>query len=104
MASVMDATFTIERELRPCLVDGKRALWHEWTTRQEIVPPSIMAGGHGGGQISATLALIEYEDGTAAEVYPSRVRFLDTVCKMQEMEGAFILAEERGLIEKEAQP
>ena len=65
------------------------------------MPPSIMAGGHGGGQISATFALVEYEDGTVAEVYPSRVRFLDTKCKMQGMEGAFILAEERGLIKKE---
>lgn len=101
MASIGGATFTIEKVLRPCLVDGKRALWHEWTTRREIVPPSIMAGGHGGGQISATFALVEYEDGTAAEVYPSRVRFLDTACKMREMEGAFILAEERGLIKKE---
>lgn len=102
--SSMDATFSIEAELRPCLVDGKRALWHEWTTRWEIVPPSIMAGGHGGGQVSASLALVEFEDGTVAEVYPSRVRFLDTACKMREMEGAFIYAEERGPNEKEAQP
>ena len=100
MESIGGMKFTVENVLRPCLVDGKRALWHEWTTRQEIVPPSIMAGGHGGGQISATLALIEYEDGTAAEVYPSRVRFLDTACKIREMEGAYLLAEERGLIKK----
>lgn len=100
MAS-MDATFSIGAELRPCLVDGKRALWHKWTTRWEIVPPSIMAGGHGGGQVSASLALVEFEDGTVAEVYPSRVRFLDTVCKMDKVEGAFLYAEERGLIKKE---
>lgn len=97
----LSSTITITKELRPCLVDGKRALWHEWTTRREIVPPSIMTGGHGGGQISATFALVEYEDGTVAEVYPSRVRFLDTACKMAEVEGAYMLAEER---KKEAQP
>lgn len=101
MESIGGATFTIEKVLRPCLVDGKRALWHEWTTRQEIVPPSIMAGGHGGGQISATFALVEYEDGTVAEVYPSCVRFLDTVCKMANEKGAYLIAEERGLIKKE---
>lgn len=101
--SIMDATLSVEAELRPCLVDGKRALWHEWTTRWEIVPPSIMTGGHGGGQVSASFALVEYEDGTVEEVYPSRVRFLDTVCKMGSVRGAYILAEERGLIKKEAQ-
>lgn len=99
----LDATFSVEAELRPCLVDGKRALWHEWTTRWEIVPPSIMVGGHGGGQVSASLAVVEFEDGTVAEVYPSRVRFLDTVCKMASVRGAYLAAEGRGLIEKEAQ-
>lgn len=101
--SSMDATFSIEAELRPCLVDGKRALWHEWTTRWEIVPPSIMTGGHGGGQVCASLALVEYEDGTVAEVYPSRIRFLDTVCKMASVRDVYMHAEECGLIEKEAQ-
>ena len=36
-----------------------------------------MRGGHPGGQISATFAIVEYEDGTIHEVEPQNVRFVD---------------------------
>lgn len=93
--AIMPNTITLMYELRPCLVDGKRALWHRWIHRQEIIPPSIMQGGHGGGQVSALFALVEYAGGTMEEVYPERVRFLDTLHKMAEMEGAYMLEESR---------
>lgn len=101
MASVMDATFTIERELRPCLIDDRfKAVWHTWAQRPYL--------GRN-GEIAVTVAMVEYEDGGVDYVAPSRLRFLDTKRKTQRMEGDFILAEELGLIKKpqpskEAQP
>lgn len=83
----MNTTFTIKEHLRPCMVDNKPALWHRWTNRREIVPPSGMVNGqlpHAGGVIEGTFALIEYTDGQVAEVYPERVRFLDTEDELRE--------------------
>lgn len=61
---------------RPCFVDGRRARFHRWCDRSEIVAPSCMTGGHNGGEQRCVLGLVEYEDGTCAEVYPSRIVFL----------------------------
>ena len=36
-----------------------------------------MRGGHPAGQISATFALVEYEDGTIHETEPTQIRFVD---------------------------
>lgn len=80
----LGGTITVQGELRPCLVDAKPALWHRWTTRSEIVSPAMLKGGHLGGNITACFALIEYEDGQVAEVYPDRVRFLDTEGKLRD--------------------
>lgn len=76
--------FVIKFDFRPCLVDGRNAMWHRWTIREEIVPPSIMKGGHCGGHVSCLFALVEYEDGTVAEVLPHKVRFLDSAAKFEE--------------------
>lgn len=101
MANVMGVTCTVELELRPCLVDGRfKAMWHTWALR------SYMGSG---GEMAVTVAVVEYEDGGVDYVLPTRLQFLDTKSKMREIEGAFIYAEERGLIKKprpskEAQP
>lgn len=42
-----------------------------------VVEPSPMIGGHSGGQMSLTLAIVEYEDGTVHEAYPHEVVFTD---------------------------
>ena len=63
-------------EYRPCYVDGKKALFHRWEDRAEVVEPSIMVGGHPGGQLKWTCAIVEYEDGTIETVYPTKVRFI----------------------------
>ena len=64
-------------DLRPCIVNGKPALFHRWADWSEIVEPAIMRGGHGGGVVRAALAIVEYEDGTVGRVLPEKVRFLD---------------------------
>lgn len=76
--------------LRPCIVYGdKKALFHRWSDKCQVIEPSIAVGGHPGGQLSQTVAIIEYEDGSVAEVYPSRVRFLDTPGQMDEFEACY---------------
>ncbi len=39
----------IETELRPCLINGKKALFHNWSNKSQIVDPSPFVGGHQGG-------------------------------------------------------
>lgn len=54
-----------------------KALFHCWSYRSEVIGESPLRGGHPGGQISATFALVEYEDGTIHEVEPQNIRFVD---------------------------
>ena len=68
--------------LRPCLIDTEenlaKAWFHRWTERNEFIPPSPMIGGHSGGMLKYTFALVEFEDGHVGEVAPERVKFTDT--------------------------
>ena len=105
--STLDGKITIERELRQCIVhipavtktrypDRKstaknerpyqevivpekkiKALFHCWDHRSELCDASPMIGGHPGGQVSGTFAIVEYEDGTIHEVKPTYIRFVD---------------------------
>lgn len=75
-------TITISQsEYRVCIVDGKNALFHTWEIKRQIIEPSLMQGGHNGGTVQATLAIVEFEDGTIEEVYPYRIKFLDNKLK-----------------------
>ena len=77
-------------EKRPCVVSvvtryknrkiethTRNALFHRWADKAEIVPPSVLKGGHGGGVVRGVLAIVEYEDGTIGEALPENIRFLD---------------------------
>ena len=63
---------------RLCKVGDRKALFHRWYEERQIVPPSLMTGGHQGGEIATTMAIVEYLDGQVARVHPERVIFLDT--------------------------
>lgn len=76
-----NTTITMKSELRPCIVNGQKALFHRWEQYSEIVPPSPLRGGHGGGVIARVLGIIEREDGTVHQAYPSEIRFTDGKCK-----------------------
>ena len=76
MAS-LDSTITIQHERRPCYVDGKKAMFHQWANRQEIIAPSVAVGGHGGGVVAAVFGIVEFEDGTVQERRPNDIRFAD---------------------------
>lgn len=67
----------IKHELRPCIVNGLKSLFHGWEQRSEVIPPSPLKGGHSGGEIKLTLGIIEREDGTIHKAYPEEIRFVD---------------------------
>lgn len=57
----------IKQELRPCLVNGKKALFHKWIVKTDICEHKHSAG------------LVEFEDGTVDEVYYSKIKFIDNI-------------------------
>lgn len=65
-------------KLRLCKV-GQEVYWfHGFTQISQIVPPSLMRGGHGGGVVAGAYAVLERRDGTVGLVEAQRVQFLDT--------------------------
>lgn len=53
------AAFEMTLKLRPCLVKGKKHLFHCWDHRAWTVGESALRGGHAGGQCSMVLAVVE---------------------------------------------
>jgi hypothetical protein len=87
------AGFYVQPELRPCYVkvreydakkgnvvhtgEEKKALFHMLSHESHIVPPSMMVGGHSGGVVSGTLAIVEFEDGSIRKCDLEDIRFCD---------------------------
>lgn len=74
-----------DTEMRPCLIGkdfDQKALFHRWVDLSQIVPPSLMAGGHGGGVVKDVCALVETEDGTMKRVDVRCIRFIDSCAKI----------------------
>lgn len=72
----------VETKLRPCHVRVKggtikRALFHGWDFISEVVEPSPMIGGHPGGTVTYTRAIVELESGHITTVMPESIKFLD---------------------------
>lgn len=67
---------------RPCLLhDGggfHAALCHGFYNAAEVVPPSLMRGGHSGGQLATVHVLVELETGQLIQTEPSRVIMMDS--------------------------
>ena len=81
----MKSVITVERELRRCIVKGKKALFHRWEDKSEL-----HRGGKAlrtidvdipSGYIKGTIAIIEYENGVVTECYPYEIQFLDNKLK-----------------------
>lgn len=65
-------------ERRICIINNnEKALFHKWVTRKNVIEPSPMIGGHPGGEIQFELGIVEFEDGTIAEVAPHQIKFID---------------------------
>lgn len=68
MASLND--IKIVTELRPCIINGKKALFHLWIKKKDIVMQSEYING-----------LVEFIDGTVEEIYAEKIRFCDNKIK-----------------------
>lgn len=74
-----DTTKREENTLRPCWVNGRRALFHRWAEDARPTKPR----GHENDdncpyfQLHAIHAIVEFEDGTVAKVWPQVVQFMD---------------------------
>lgn len=87
----------VNKNYRPCSVNGKPAIFHRWAKKEQVYLqfnnflhkemmddivknfnenhfyPSVASTR----KVVNTLAIVEYDDGTVAEVEPSSIRFLD---------------------------
>lgn len=82
MAKFTNVDFKISMDLRPCSVEVAdkaliNGLFHKWVDKCEIIPPSIMVGGHSGGELKYCVGLVELEDGKVIAVLPSAITFTD---------------------------
>lgn len=68
MAS-LDSKIYIETELRPCIVDGRKALFHKWDKERNLLNQEDI------------VALVEYEDGQVDTVTRNRIKFVDNKIK-----------------------
>ena len=82
MASVSNWILERYDVRRPCVYNGKngpeKCLFHMFSTESYIVPPSLMVGGHCGGQVSEVVAILEFEDGSVKKVGTDEFKFDDT--------------------------
>lgn len=64
---------------RPCIVEGRRAIFHRWSDSARSKPPRGMEEDENAQrfQIWNVHGIVEYEDGTVARVWPSNIRFVD---------------------------
>ena len=70
----------IKNDLRPCYItansgDEVKALFHCWATYSNVIPPSVLKGGHTGRVVSRTVAIVEIDDGRVLEIHPTNIRF-----------------------------
>lgn len=68
----------IGRKLQETRKWEEKALFHRWVEERQLVDASPMIGGHPGGEVATTLAIVEYMDGCVEKVLPEQIRFLDT--------------------------
>lgn len=59
----------IKTELRPCLVKGKKALFHKWVHTKNLFGQEFEVG------------IVEFIDGPVEEVTPDNIRFCDGKAK-----------------------
>ena len=81
--AALDGKITIERELRPCIVENSvKGLFHLWAVKRtphyEIKSPvKGFLEQSFEGFAEYIVAIVEYEDGAIHEVEPTQIRFVD---------------------------
>lgn len=77
------AELYMQPKLRPCYIVGEnnkriKGLFHCWNHISEVICPSLMIGGHTGGVIAHTSAIVELADGSITNIRPESIFFLDS--------------------------
>lgn len=70
--------FSVEEKLRPCYVEGEKALFHRWADRAETHGASLAQGGFPAGQYWQVFGIVEFESGLVGCIPINEIRFLDT--------------------------
>lgn len=65
-------------QYRLCEVNGEIGYFHGWEAFFDVISPSLMIGGHPGGQLSRTYGIVEFPD-RIEEVTPSQIKFRDEI-------------------------
>jgi len=93
----MTSEIILKNELRPCIVNGQKALFHKWAetenvilkfnglataetiqkAKKEFLRGGVISSEFSPEKIKAVVALVEYEDGQMDEVKATAVRFID---------------------------
>lgn len=78
MGQAQTPQFKITQELRPCFVNGRRALFHRWADSARPAKPYGQEDDENAPnyQLHSVQAIVEYDDGTVARVWPSALKFL----------------------------
>ncbi len=56
----------IKQEVRPCYINGKKALFHLWIKKIDFITKNEFVKG-----------LVEFADGTVEEIEADKIRFCD---------------------------
>ena len=69
----------IKQERRPCWVNGRRAMFHQWANSARAVVPRGMTeeDTQERYQYHSVRGIVEYEDGTMDRAWPSEIQFAD---------------------------
>lgn len=77
--------FVAGPEYRPCLVEGRKALFHRWVDNARPVRRNYATEDDTENyQLHNVQALVEFEDGTVARVWPQYIQFIDIHPKFME--------------------
>ena len=77
--AIFNSIFRAQKENRPCIVNGRRAMFHRWADSARPVAPRGVEETETTQryQLHTVFGIVEYEDGTVDRVWPYDIRFID---------------------------
>lgn len=73
----LNSEIIVKMERRSCIVDGQMCLFHCWEQYGAVLEPSLLIGGHPGGQVARVYGIVEFPDGTVKRVDINDIKFND---------------------------